>query len=96
MDPHKLLLYLNEIETKIGRIRAERNAPRVIDLDILDFNSMHIETEKLVLPHPRMHQRAFVLIPLQEIRNDYIHPVTKEPILNLIRRLPDDQSILRI
>ena len=96
VDPHKLLLYLNEIETKIGRIRAERNAPRVIDMDILDFNSMHIETEKLVLPHPRMHQRAFVLIPLQEIRNDYIHPVTKEPILNLIRQLPDDQNILRI
>ena len=94
--PHQLLSYLNDIEGRIGRIRTKRNSARVIDLDILDFNSMHIETENLIIPHPRMHLRAFVLIPLQEIRKDYIHPVTKEPILTLIKKLPADQEIFRI
>ncbi len=96
VGPHQLLSYLNDIEARIGRIRTKRNSARVLDLDILDFNSMHIELENLIIPHQRMHQRAFVLIPLQEIREDYIHPVTKEPILNLIKKLPVEQEINRI
>ena len=96
VDPRQLLSCLHDIEARIGRVRAEKNEARVIDLDILDFNSMNIEFENLIIPHPRMHQRAFVLIPLHEIRKDYIHPTTKEPILNLIKKLPVDQDISRI
>ena len=95
-DPHQLLSYLHDLEARIGRVRKEKNASRVLDLDILDFNSMHIETKNLIIPHPRMHQRAFVLFPLNEIRNDYIHPVTKKPISTLIRQLPPNQNVLKI
>lgn len=95
-EPRQLLSYLNEIEARIGRVRTEKNEARVIDLDILDFNSMIIELENLIIPHPRMHLRAFVLVPLHEIRKDYIHPLTKEPILSLIKKLPVDQDISRI
>ncbi len=95
-SPQQLLLYLNEIESRIGRVRTITNAARVIDLDILDFNSQRVISQNLVIPHPRMHLRAFVLVPLQEIRPDYVHPVTKESISSLIAVLPKEQKILRL
>ena len=95
-NPQQLLKRLNDIEARMGRVRTVRNAARVLDLDILDFNSQAIDLENLIIPHPRMHQRTFVLIPLQEIRADYIHPVTKRPIFSLINELPGDQSITRL
>ncbi len=96
LNPQELLYCLNDLEAKIGRIRTSRNAARVLDLDILDFNSECIDLENLIIPHPRMHERAFVLIPLNEINGDYIHPVMQEPILSLIERLPAEQDILKI
>lgn len=96
LNPQELLYCLNDLEAKIGRIRTSRNAARVLDLDILDFNSECIDLENLIIPHPRMHERAFVLIPLNEINGDYIHPVMQEPILTLIKRLPAEQDILKI
>ena len=95
-SPQQLLLYLNEIESRIGRVRTITNAARVIDLDILDFNSQRVISQNLVIPHPRMHLRAFVLVPLQEIRPDYVHPVTKESISSLIAVLPKEQKISRL
>ena len=95
-SPQQLLESLNYIEARIGRVRSVRNAARVLDLDILDFNSQSINLQNLIIPHPRMHLRAFVLIPLQEIRADYIHPVIKQPIFSLINDLPDDQGISRM
>ena len=95
-SPQQLLLNLNEIEARIGRVRTIRNAARVLDLDILDFNSQSIDLKNLIIPHPRMHLRAFVLIPLQEIKADYVHPITKVPIFSLINNLSDDQEISRL
>jgi 2-amino-4-hydroxy-6-hydroxymethyldihydropteridine diphosphokinase len=95
-NPLQLLERLNDIEARIGRVRTTRNAARVLDLDILDFNAQLVDLENLTIPHPRMHLRAFVLIPLQEIRADYIHPVTKKPIISLINDLPDEQEISRL
>jgi len=95
-SPPQLLERLNDIEARIGRVRTTRNAARVLDLDILDFNAHLVDLENLTIPHPRMHLRAFVLMPLQEIRADYIHPVTKKPIISLINDLPDEQKILRL
>ena len=69
----KLLL---EAEAAFGRIRAVRNAPRTLDLDLLDFDGQVIAQDGLVLPHPRMHERAFVLGPLVEVLPDWRHPVT--------------------
>lgn len=73
-EPERLLDALLEIEDDMGRERAERFGPRIIDLDLLLFDGMTERTETLTLPHPRMRQRAFVLVPLQEVAGDLIFP----------------------
>lgn len=67
LSPHTLLRHLHGIEESHGRIRGERNGPRTLDLDLLMFNDWQIDDEHLTTPHPRMHTRAFVLVPLLEI-----------------------------
>ncbi|MEK4626748.1 MAG: 2-amino-4-hydroxy-6-hydroxymethyldihydropteridine diphosphokinase [Solibacillus sp.] len=67
VDAANLLAICQGIENKLGRIREFRWGPRIIDLDILLYNHENIETESLIVPHPRMYERAFVLVPLQEI-----------------------------
>lgn len=74
LPPQRLLLALLEIEERLGRQRTFRNAPRVIDLDVLLYNDIQINDVGLTLPHPRMHERAFVLVPLIEIAPDLIIP----------------------
>ncbi len=66
-NPGELLKELLRIEDSMGRVRTERFGPRIMDLDLLLFGNMEIETRDLVLPHPRMHQRAFILVPLMDI-----------------------------
>ena len=66
-NPEELLKELLRIEDSMGRVREERFGPRIIDLDLLLFGNMEIETKDLLLPHPRMHQRAFILVPLMDI-----------------------------
>jgi len=67
LKPRELLLLLNDIETRLGRVRIEKNGPRTIDLDILLYENEVIDDPVLVVPHPRMHERAFVLKGLCEI-----------------------------
>ena len=67
LEPRALLWHLQRIERDLGRARSFRNAPRAIDLDLLLYGSVAIEAPDLVLPHPRMHERAFVLEPLVEL-----------------------------
>jgi 2-amino-4-hydroxy-6-hydroxymethyldihydropteridine diphosphokinase len=74
LRPGQLLAVIHEIENKLGRKRLIRWGPRVIDLDILLYDSLSIETEDLVIPHPRIYERSFVLVPLQEIAPDLVHP----------------------
>lgn len=76
LHAHELLAVCQEIEHGQGRVRTIRWGPRTVDLDILLYNQDHIETENLVVPHPRMHDRGFVLIPLLEIAPAITHPVT--------------------
>ena len=73
--PDALLAQLNQIEAGFGRVRSIRNAARVLDIDILFFGNQIITEEELQIPHPRLHQRAFVLRPLNEIAPDFCHPV---------------------
>jgi 2-amino-4-hydroxy-6-hydroxymethyldihydropteridine diphosphokinase len=87
------LAVLHDVEANFGRQRRIRNEARVLDIDLLDFGGMHSEDPSLHLPHPRMHQRAFVLLPLQDLAPEWIHPVTGETIQALIAALPDDQII---
>ncbi|MDL4840509.1 2-amino-4-hydroxy-6-hydroxymethyldihydropteridine diphosphokinase [Aquibacillus rhizosphaerae] len=77
LEPLDLLNYCKGIEKKIGRKRGVRWGPRVIDLDILLYNQENIRTEQLIVPHPRMHERAFVLIPLKDV-----NPSLNIPSLN--------------
>ncbi|MXS79490.1 2-amino-4-hydroxy-6-hydroxymethyldihydropteridinediphosphokinase [Nitrosomonas eutropha] len=74
LTPHHLLDILLEIERACGRVRTFPNAPRILDLDILLFGNLQHSDTKLVLPHPRMHERAFVLQPLLEIAADCVIP----------------------
>ena len=92
MGPEALLEALLDIERQFGRRRRERNAPRVLDLDVLAYNDVTTGTNKhLELPHPRMHERAFVLLPLAEIAPGWRHPGDGTPLSALIEALPDDQ-----
>ena len=87
------LAALHNIERRFGRVRTERNAARVLDLDLLDFAGMVSDTSKLALPHPRLHERAFVLLPLGEICPDWVHPVSGIAIQDLIAMIPAEQQI---
>jgi 2-amino-4-hydroxy-6-hydroxymethyldihydropteridine diphosphokinase len=87
-----LLARLHEIEREAGRTRgAERNLPRTLDLDLLLFGGLAIEAEEIVVPHPRMHERAFALEPLAEIAPDVVHPVLHETIAVLAERVRDER-----
>lgn len=76
LSAHELLASCQQIEQELGRERTIRWGPRTVDLDILLYNQDNIETENLVVPHPRMDERAFVLIPLLEIAPEVVHPVS--------------------
>lgn len=89
LAPHALLSTLKEIERAFGRENTRPNAPRPLDLDILDYNGK-TDTGPPTLPHPRLHERGFVLIPLRDIAPEWTHPVSGLPIDALIESLPAD------
>src|SRR3954454_21957939 len=76
--PHESLKVLFEVEHLFGRERSERNAARTLDLDLAAYHDLKFETPDLVLPHPRMHERAFVLAPLADVAPGWRHPVLGE------------------
>ncbi len=81
--PEDLLQILLKIEQQFGRIRQERWGPRILDLDILLYGDLILEMPNLTIPHPRMNERAFVLVPLAEIAAHWIEPISKQTILQL-------------
>jgi 2-amino-4-hydroxy-6-hydroxymethyldihydropteridine diphosphokinase len=88
LDPKPLLKVLHRIEAALGRERGAPNAPRAIDLDLLDFRgAVEAGPAGPVLPHPRLHQRGFVLLPLAEIAPDWRHPVSRRGIAELVAAL---------
>ena len=95
LSPLSLLHTLKNIETAIGRKHRIRWGPREIDLDILIYGDVCLQTEKLVIPHPEMHLRGFVLVPLAEIAPNLVHPVFQETIQTLHNRLDDDKSAVK-
>ena len=84
----KLLKNCKEIEKKLGRKKSPKNSPRVCDIDIIDYNKK-VMNGSIILPHPRMHSRNFVLLPLFEINKHWFHPISKFHIKNLILSLPN-------
>ncbi len=97
LTPLKLIKKCKEIENRLGRKKMPKNSPRVCDIDIIDFKNQRMEND-LILPHPRMHTRNFVLLPLFEIDKDWKHPVLKLNIKKLISSLSnsDIRSIKQI
>jgi 2-amino-4-hydroxy-6-hydroxymethyldihydropteridine diphosphokinase len=95
MIPELLLEILLKIENKFGRLRGERWGPRTLDLDILLYSDRIIETPKLQIPHPRMRERAFVLVPLAEIAPDWVDPVSGLTIKELMKDV-DYQNINKV
>jgi 2-amino-4-hydroxy-6-hydroxymethyldihydropteridine diphosphokinase len=81
---------------QFGRVRGEQNAARVLDLDLLDYRGQTTETVSLVLPHPRLHQRRFVLLPLAEIAPDWRHPLSGLTAKQLLSRLAATQRVERL
>ena len=87
LSPQELLTTLLEIENQFGRVRSQRWGPRTLDLDLILYGDLILETPELQVPHPRMRSRAFVLLPLAEIAPDWIDPVTKKTIAQLLEEL---------
>jgi len=83
LSPGNLLHLAKAIESKMGRVPSFPNAPRVIDIDILLYDTQIIETQDLIIPHPRMTERAFVLTPLAEIAPGLVHPQANKSIAAL-------------
>ncbi|WP_106529207.1 2-amino-4-hydroxy-6-hydroxymethyldihydropteridine diphosphokinase [Chitinophaga niastensis] len=95
LDALTLLHTLLEIERKIGRIRQEKWGSRLIDIDLIFFNEEIISLPELKIPHPQMQFRQFVLVPLQEIIPDFVHPVLLKTINELHSICPDDLPVIR-
>ncbi|MBI5003220.1 2-amino-4-hydroxy-6-hydroxymethyldihydropteridine diphosphokinase [Candidatus Woesearchaeota archaeon] len=92
LNPEALLVALKDIEKKLGRVPTIRNGPRSIDCDILYHKNRIVETETLVIPHPRAAERAFVLMPLQDIAPEFVDPVQKKTIHELVEKLPEEEK----
>jgi len=95
LAPTELLTLAKGIELKLGRTPGKVDAPRPIDIDILFYDDQVIETPELVIPHPRLTERAFVLIPLAEIAPDLVHPVSGKTVRELLHGITETQGVLK-
>jgi 2-amino-4-hydroxy-6-hydroxymethyldihydropteridine diphosphokinase len=97
LSPHQLLSELQRIETGIfGRKRTVRWGPRSIDLDILFYGDLTVAGEELTIPHPRLHERRFVLVPLVEIAPDLVHPGTGRSLAEILDNLDTNEQVVKI
>jgi 2-amino-4-hydroxy-6-hydroxymethyldihydropteridine diphosphokinase len=94
LEPEQLLQYLKGLETELGREQSFHWGPRLIDLDILFYDDLVLDSPPLIIPHPRLHERAFVLVPLMDLAPELIHPVFKKSVRELIAEV-DTQGIVR-
>ena len=96
LDAISLMEQILLIEHTLGRVRQEKYGPRIIDIDILFFNDQVINTEKLVIPHPQLQNRRFVLEPLHEIAPNFVHPVFQKTVHQLLIECVDNLEVNRI
>ena len=87
LSPSESLARLKQLEAELGREQTFRWGPRLIDLDILFYDDLVLDTPPLVIPHPRLHERAFVLVPLMDIAPDLVHPVLGKSVRQLLAEI---------
>ncbi|NCC21170.1 MAG: 2-amino-4-hydroxy-6-hydroxymethyldihydropteridine diphosphokinase [Alphaproteobacteria bacterium] len=92
ISPSDLLSDVCGIEHEFGRVRMAQNEPRVLDIDVLAYHDIVQDTPELILPHPRMHERAFVLMPMLEVAPDWVHPRLGKSVPDLIAALAPGQE----
>ena len=85
LDPRALLDFLKKRESELGRVKNFRNGPRHIDLDIIFYDDLVLSEVNLTIPHPRLHERAFVLVPLADLAPKFEHPLLKKSITSLLK-----------
>jgi 2-amino-4-hydroxy-6-hydroxymethyldihydropteridine diphosphokinase len=95
LSPGQVMWNLQRIERSLGRVRAERRGPRSIDLDLLLADDLVIDEPGLIVPHPELVNRAFVLVPLVELEPQLVHPVTHETLMQHLSRLGSVQTVHR-
>ena len=95
-SPEELLNAFKKVEQIMGRKNTIRWGPREIDLDLLMYDQLCFESPGLVIPHPRLHERAFVLVPLAKIAPDLFHPIQKKTIAELLAELQSQKTIRQI
>jgi 2-amino-4-hydroxy-6-hydroxymethyldihydropteridine diphosphokinase len=96
LEPPDLLQTLKNIEARLGRTETFQWGPREIDLDILFFDDRKEQSGELQIPHPCLHERQFVLIPIVEIDRNLIHPVLKKTVGELLENLKEDQGVEKL
>jgi len=95
LNSRDLLKTLLEVEKSFGRSRSVRNAPRTLDLDLLAYQD-EVRREIPILPHPRLHERAFVLLPLQDVAPEWRHPISGRGIQAMLTALETAESVVPI
>ena len=95
LTPAEVLEQTQAIEQRLGRVRAEKWGARVIDIDLLFYDDLILETPTLTLPHPLLHERRFTLMPLVEIAPDLVHPVFKKSVYQLLANCTDEGEVIK-
>jgi 2-amino-4-hydroxy-6-hydroxymethyldihydropteridine diphosphokinase len=93
LSPEDLLTSLQSIERSLGRIKTRTKGPRIIDIDILFYDDQILQTKQLIIPHPSVHERLFMLRPLMDVNPDLVHPLLKKSIKELYTLLPKDKEV---
>ncbi|MBI5403877.1 MAG: 2-amino-4-hydroxy-6-hydroxymethyldihydropteridine diphosphokinase [Ignavibacteriae bacterium] len=96
LKPEELLKELKKIETSVGREKREKWHEREIDIDILFYDGIIFENDQVKIPHPELHKRNFVLVPMCELNPEFVHPVIKKSMLELLNESEDISAVIRL